>query len=90
VNDIELRDQIARDCSNPSLQDIKELLKLPSDTPLMPEKPTTGEGMEIKPAVKSVQEIFQELPLRTRCRVIWKYKYTYAQAAMHIAQGGEL
>lgn len=80
----ELRDQIARDCSNPNLHDLRELMGLSSDTPLTPEKPTTGENMEIKPAVKSVQERFMELPLRERCRLIWVYKYTYADAAMEV------
>ncbi len=82
MTEIELCDQIARECSNPSLQDLRELMNLPADTPLMPEKPATGEGMEIKPAVKSVQETFHEKPLVERCEIIWAYKYLYASASV--------
>jgi hypothetical protein len=82
VTETELRDAIARECSNPSLQDLRELLDLDVDTPLLPDKPATGESMEIKPATKSVQEHFMDMELNDRCQLIWEYKYAWASAAL--------
>ncbi len=86
MNSDELRDAIARDAGTPGLADVRDILGLPSDTPLTPVAVVMREDanseMKIQPPPKSVQEIHQSLSLKQKLEVLWTFRYMSARAAM--------
>lgn len=68
-----LRDRIAMSTPQPGLQEIRELMGLSPDTPLAPTD-ETPKG--------TVQQFWMELSNTARWEIIWKWRYTAADAAL--------